>query len=101
MTSTPPLRVVSKEEEGSPYPKCSLVFRGMARVVDIAIAWGLAALAGRAGAVVALLFLLLADGMLQGQSPGKRIFGVKVIHLPSRTAARSSASISPARRRSK
>jgi len=43
---------------------------------------------GAAGAVVALLFLLLADGMIQGQSVGKRIFGVKVMHLPTRSAAR-------------
>ena len=37
---------------------------------------------------MAVLFLLLADGMLQGQSLGKRLFGVKVMHLPTRSAAR-------------
>jgi uncharacterized RDD family membrane protein YckC len=73
---------------GSPYPKASLLLRLGARLVDVAVAWGLWVLAGAAGSVVALLFLLLADGMLQGQSVGKRIFGVKVMHLPTRSAAR-------------
>jgi hypothetical protein len=31
--------------------------------------------------------------MLQGQSPGKRIFGVKVMNVPSRSAARSRDSV--------
>jgi uncharacterized RDD family membrane protein YckC len=73
---------------GSPYPKASLLLRVGARLVDVAVAWGLWVLCGAAGSVVALLFLLLADGMLQGQSVGKRIFGVKVMHLPTRSAAR-------------
>jgi hypothetical protein len=84
------LRIVAAdaEETGSPYPKASLFLRLGARVVDVAVAWGLYVVCGAAGAVVALLFLLLADGMIQGQSVGKRIFGVKVMHLPTRSAAR-------------
>ena len=74
---------------GSPYPKASLFLRLGARIVDVAVAWGLALVCGAAaGPIVALLFLLLADGMLQGQSVGKRIFGVKVMHVPTRSAAR-------------
>jgi uncharacterized RDD family membrane protein YckC len=76
------------EALGSPYPKASLWMRLGARVVDVGAAWGLSVVCGDAGLVVALLFLLLADGMLQGQSVGKRIFGVKVMHLPTRSAAR-------------
>jgi uncharacterized RDD family membrane protein YckC len=84
------LRIVQEDEPlmGSPYPKASLWLRVGARLVDVAVAWGLAAVCGAAGSVVALLFLLLADGMIQGQSVGKRIFGVKVMHLPTRSAAR-------------
>jgi uncharacterized RDD family membrane protein YckC len=82
------LRVVSDAEEGSPYPKCSLLLRGMARLADVAIAFGIWKLAGGAGMVAALLYLLLADGLIQGQSPGKRIFGVKVVHLPTRAPGR-------------
>jgi uncharacterized RDD family membrane protein YckC len=83
------LRLVQEDAEpDSPYPKASLLLRLGARIIDCAVAWGLYVVCGAAGAVVALLFLLLADGMLQGQSVGKRICGVKVMHLPTRSAAR-------------
>ena len=72
----------------SPYPRCSFLLRGMARVADIGLAYALAIAAGRAGLVVALLYLLLADGIFHGQSVGKRIFGVKAVFLPMRTDAR-------------
>jgi uncharacterized RDD family membrane protein YckC len=38
--------------------------------------------------VLAMLYVLFADGLLSGQSPGKRIFGVRVMHLPTRRPAR-------------
>ena len=85
----PALRLVP--EEGipeSPYPRCSTVFRVMARITDLGLAYGLSLAAGRAGLVVALLYLLLADGIFRGQSVGKRIFGVKAVYLPTRTDAR-------------
>jgi hypothetical protein len=77
-----------REAEGSPYPKASLWLRTGARAVDVGVAWGLFVLLGQVGMLAALLFLLLADGMLQGQSVGKRIFGVRVMHLPTRSAGR-------------
>lgn len=82
----PSLRVVSEEEE-SPYPKCSLLLRAGARVFDVAVAWALWVTTGQIGAVLALLFLLMADGMFGGQSAGKRLFGIKVVFLPAHTAA--------------
>ncbi len=87
-SSAPGLRVISGAQEGSPYPKCSLVFRGMARLTDLAIALVMWRVAGGTGMVAALLYLLLADGLLQGQSPGKRIFGIRVVHLPTRSPGR-------------
>jgi uncharacterized RDD family membrane protein YckC len=72
----------------SPYPRCSFLLRGMARLADVGVAYALAVAAGRAGLVVALLYLLLADGIFHGQSVGKRIFGVKAVFLPMRTDAR-------------
>ena len=72
----------------SPYPRCSFLLRGMARLADVGLAYALAVAAGRAGLVVALLYLLLADGIFHGQSVGKRIFGVKAVFLPMRTDAR-------------
>lgn len=93
MARQPPLRVVSEEGEGSPYPKASLLLRAGARLFDVVVALGLYGIAGRAGSVVAFLFVLLADGLLQGQSAGKRLFGVKVIHLPTRAPARYRESV--------
>lgn len=86
------LRVV-KDEEGSGYPKASLLLRAGARLVDMAIAWALYLSTGPAGVVMALLYILFADGMLAGQSPGKKIFGVKVVYLPTRTGARHRESV--------
>jgi hypothetical protein len=40
-----------------------------------------------------LLYLLFADGMLQGQSLGKRLFGIKVLHVPTHSAGRSRDSV--------
>lgn len=86
------LRVV-KEGEPSGYPKASLLLRAGARIVDVAIAWALYWSTGPAGVVMALLYTLFADGMLQGQSPGKRIFGVKVVYVPTRSGARHRDSV--------
>ncbi|MBE2249479.1 MAG: RDD family protein [Myxococcus sp.] len=91
-TQRPGLRVVGTEE-GSPYPKASLLLRGGARLVDVVIAWTLYQSTGPAGIVIALLYLLFADGMIQGQSPGKKLFGVKVVYLPTRQGARHRDSV--------
>ncbi|HEY0880473.1 MAG TPA: RDD family protein [Archangium sp.] len=86
------LRVV-KEEEGSGYPKASLLLRAGARLADVAIAWALYWSTGPAGVVMALLYILFADGMLMGQSPGKRIFGIKVVYVPTKSGARHRDSV--------
>ena len=86
------LRVV-REGEGSGYPKASLLLRAGARLVDVAIAWSLYLSTGPAGVVVAFLYILFADGLLQGQSPGKKIFGVKVVFVPTRSGARHRDSV--------
>lgn len=89
----PSLRVVAKEEQGSPYPKASLFLRTGARAVDLAIAWALWVATGPSGLLAALLYLLFADGMLTGQSLGKKVFGVKVVYLPTRGPARHRDSV--------
>lgn len=92
-TLRPPLRVVNEREEGSPYPKASLLLRAGGRFFDVAVAWALWVTTGQVGAVLAVLYLLLADGMFMGQSAGKRLFGIKVIFVPMRTAARYRESV--------
>ncbi|GMU62264.1 MAG: RDD family protein [Myxococcales bacterium] len=96
MSTTPPrsgLRVVGLGEEGPKYPKASLLLRGGARLLDLVVAWVLYVSTGPAGIVIALLYLLFADGMLQGQSVGKKLFGVKVIYLPTGAGARHRDSV--------
>lgn len=81
--------IEAAKKTGSPYPRCTLWMRLGARAADFATAYGIFLLAGpRFGHVLAILYILLADGMLEGQSIGKRIFGIKVMHLPTRSAGR-------------
>ncbi len=68
--------------EGSPYPKADLVLRGLARVFDLLLAYALARVAGPVGPIFACIYLLVADGLLHGQSLGKRIFGVRTMVVP-------------------
>jgi uncharacterized RDD family membrane protein YckC len=86
--SGPVLKLVPRDAPESPYPRCSRILRVLARAADLGVAYGLALAAGRAGLVVAVLYTLLADGIFHGQSPGKRIFGVRAVFLPLRTGAR-------------
>jgi len=84
----PPLRVINgRDGPEAFYPKCSLLLRAGARFFDMAVAWALWVTTGQVGAVIAILYVLLADGMFEGQSAGKRLFGIKVVHLPSRMSA--------------
>lgn len=92
-TERPPWLRVVRDQEHPPFPKASNLLRLGARLVDFLIAVGLYRVTGPAGMVIALLYLLFADGMLQGQSPGKKIFGVKVIYLPTRAPARHRDSV--------
>ncbi len=69
--------------EGSPYPKADLTLRGLARLVDFALAVALTQAGHEVGSVLGVLYLLLADGFMHGQSVGKRIFGVRAM-VPTR-----------------
>ncbi len=73
--------------EGSPYPKADLTLRGLARLVDFALAFGLTQAGHEVGPVLGVLYLLLADGFMHGQSVGKRLFGVRAMVLPRRVPA--------------
>jgi hypothetical protein len=67
-----------------PYPKADPLLRGLARFVDFTIAFGLAIGAPLViGPLLAAGYLAVADGLLHGQSPGKKIFGVRAV-IPAR-----------------
>jgi len=81
------------DEPPSPYPKCELLPRLMARVFDLMVCGALIVLMHQAGAAAGALYLLLADGLFRGQSLGKRMLGVRVVHVRTRrgVGARQSA----------
>jgi uncharacterized RDD family membrane protein YckC len=70
--------------EGSPYPKADLWLRGLARGADFLLAFGMAVLGHELGAILAVVYLLVADGLFHGQSPGKKLFGVRAMQIPRR-----------------
>lgn len=74
----------SARRQGSPYPKAELAPRLIAKAVDLTVAGLFVWFIPRVGILPALAFLLFADALPNGQSPGKRLMGVKSVHLPSR-----------------
>ena len=73
--------------EGSPYPKADLSLRALARLADFTLALVLAQTSPQVGPLLAALYLLVADGLLSGQSIGKKIFGVRTVVVPRRAPA--------------
>jgi uncharacterized RDD family membrane protein YckC len=73
--------------EGSPYPKADLTLRGLARLVDFVLAFALAQTGHEVGPLLAVIYLLVADGLTHGQSIGKRIFGIRTMVIPRRVPA--------------
>jgi uncharacterized RDD family membrane protein YckC len=72
--------------EGSPYPKADLTLRALARLVDFTIAFALAQVY-QVGPILAAFYLIVADGLFQGQSIGKKAFGVRAVVIPRRIPA--------------
>ncbi len=68
--------------EGSGYPKADLSLRALARMVDLTLAFAVANAAREAGPPLAALYLLFCDGLMHGQSVGKRLFGVRAMFIP-------------------
>jgi hypothetical protein len=73
--------------EGSPYPKADLTLRALARLADFLFAFALAQVSPQVGPILAAFYLLVADGLMQGQSIGKKVFGVRTVVVPRRASA--------------
>ncbi len=73
--------------EGSPYPKADLTLRVLARLGDFTVAFALSQTSPQVGPLLAAFYLLFADGLISGQSIGKKIFGVRTVIVPRRTPA--------------
>ncbi|MBI5496521.1 MAG: RDD family protein [Deltaproteobacteria bacterium] len=59
--------------------------RILARALDLLIYTAFAWAVPPVGAALGLLYVLVADAIWVGQSPGKRLFGVTVLRVPSGT----------------
>jgi uncharacterized RDD family membrane protein YckC len=75
-------------KHGSPYPKADLTLRGLARALDLLLALSVAVAAPQIGTLFAAVYLLVADGLMNGQSIGKRLFGIRAVVVPDRPGAR-------------
>ena len=62
-----------------PRDKASPLKRLLAKAVDGLVAWALAMVLPPLGVIAGLLYLALADGIQQGQSLGKMVFGLEVV----------------------
>ncbi len=74
-------------KKASPYPKADLTLRALARLVDLLVAFALAWWAPPVGPFAAAVYVLVADALMNGQSPGKRLFGIRVMSVPRRAPA--------------
>ena len=68
--------------EGSPYPKADLSLRVLARFADFTLSFVVGLAIPQVGPLLAAFYLLVADGLLHGQSIGKRIFGIRTVIVP-------------------
>lgn len=72
---------------GSPYPKADLTLRVLARLADFTVAFALGQTSLQLGPILAAFYLLVADGLMNGQSIGKKVFGVRTVVVPRRASA--------------
>jgi uncharacterized RDD family membrane protein YckC len=73
--------------------KADSLNRTIARFIDILIALLLARLPGYIGVLSGLTYIGIADGLMGGRSPGKRIIGLRVLYRDDRRNGDFRASI--------
>jgi hypothetical protein len=79
---------MSPRPEDSPYPKADTTLRALARLCDLGLAFAVANAAHEIGPILAAAYLLAADGLVHGQSIGKRLFGVRAMVRPATPGGR-------------
>lgn len=58
--------------------------RILAKAADLGVAGAFWFFIPGVGIVLSLAYLLACDGLPNGQSPGKRLLGIKAVHVPTR-----------------
>jgi len=92
MTNPTP-QLGSARRKGSPYPKAEVSNRLIAKAADLLVAVLFAYFIPTVGTLIGLVFLLLADALPNGQSPGKRLMGVKAVHVPTQRSCNHGQSV--------
>ncbi len=67
-------------DPAGPLPKADVLHRYIAKAIDFLIGWGMALVLSPVGPAAGLLYILIADGFRNGQSPGKKLIGLRVVH---------------------
>ncbi len=65
----------------------NLIFRFLAKLIDLLIVLALTNLFAQAGIYIGIFYLLIADGLFKGRSIGKKLLRLKVINLQRNTHA--------------
>lgn len=65
------------------YVKTGILIRGIARGIDLVIVAALLEVIPKAGFFAGIAYLLIADGIFDGSSIGKKLIGLKVILVES------------------
>ena len=76
-----------------PVSKADTLNRSIARFIDILIALVLSRLPGYIGVLTGLTYIGIADGLMAGRSPGKRVIGLRALYRSDRRPADFRASI--------
>jgi uncharacterized RDD family membrane protein YckC len=79
-----PTQGKTARRKGSPYPKAELLPRLVAKSIDFVVAYLLAWIVPGIGPLAGMAYLMAADAIHEGQSIGKRLMGIKTVHVPSR-----------------
>lgn len=72
---------------GEDFPKADVIHRFIAKFIDFLIVAAFARLIPPVGFYVGMTYLLIADGLIEGQSLGKWLIGLRALRFDSGAAA--------------
>ncbi|MBI3811717.1 MAG: RDD family protein [Nitrospirae bacterium] len=76
----------SRQEPAEGFPKADVLHRFIAKFIDFLIVAALARLFSPVGFFAGMIYLLIADGLFQGRSAGKRLIGLQTLRFDTGTA---------------
>lgn len=69
------------EDEGPPFFKTYFIDRFLAKFIDLLVMGALFAFPSWVGPVAGATYILISDGLMGGQSIGKKLIGLKVVSI--------------------